>query len=390
MSLNDKYIYLDSAASASDSKFYVVDDFANPNSVHSAGRDSFAILEDARKCIAKTINAKRPSEIIFTSGATESNNTAVFGIARAVSQQKNLLPYKSDKKPRIIISAIEHESVLLPALELEKEGYDLQICPVDKNGFVDIDKFEKLLTPETVLASIQLSNTEIGTIQDIKPLTNLAHKAGVYFHSDCVGSYCRQNINVEDFGLDAISFAGHKIGTAKGIGCLYLKNKTPCKPLLYGSGQESGLRGGTQNVAMASSMQKATEYASKNQESFQKLFLNLRQFIIDNIKDFEDIKLTVDMQSNPDMFLPNIIHLLYKGITSESLILHYGKYNISLSGGPACSAKDKDPSHVLKAIGVGSDYIDGALRLSFTEDSKLSDLQVFIDATKDLFKKKMR
>lgn len=387
MSYSKKYIYLDSAATASSAKFDVTDEFANPNSIHDAGRDSYIVLEDAREYIAKSIGAKRPSEIIFTSGATESNNTAIFGIARAALDNKGIRQKAllGQVTPRVIISAIEHESVELPALELKNEGFDVVYCPVDKNGFVDIDAFKNLLTSDTVLVSVQSANTEIGVIQDLKTIIDIAHSQGVFVHSDCVGSFGRIPLNVSELGVDCISFAGHKIGTAKGIGGLYLKSGIKCKPLLYGSGQENGVRGGTQNVAMAASMKKATKYAMKNMEAQNEKFLNLRKYLIERLIDFKEIKFSVDINNYGDKILPNIVHLLYENITSESLILHYGKYNISLSGGPACSARDKEPSHVLKSINVPKNLIDGALRLSFSDYTCQSDLEVFIKATKELY-----
>lgn len=384
MSYRDKYIYLDSAASDSNPKFYVMDDFANPNSVHDAGRDSFAILESSRKSIAKAINAKRPSEIVFTSGATESNNTAIFGIARATAAKKMLLPLSGNAKPNVVISAIEHESILLPAKELNNQGFELRICPVDKNGFLNMEAFEQLVDKNTVLVSVHSANTEIGTIQNLKPLIEIAHKFKAYFHSDFVGSYCKIKSDVQDLNIDSASIAGHKIGTAKGIGVLYLKSDTPCKPLMYGSGQEHGVRGGTQNVAMAASLQKATEYALSNMESANSHYLELRDFLIKCLRCFPFIKSTIDLEAHKYSTLPNIVHLLYKGYSSQTLILHYGKFNISVAGGPACSAEEAKPSHVLEAIGVDKDLAFNALRISFTEETTKQDLQVFIDATKKL------
>lgn len=386
MSYRDKYIYLDSAASNSNPMFYVKDDFANPNSVHDAGRDSFAILESARTCIAKALNAKRPSEIIFTSGATESNNTAIFGIAKAAAEKKLLLPKKDNIKPNIIISAIEHESVLYPAKELTNQGFDLRICPVDKNGFLIFDAFKQLVDKNTVLVSMHSANTEIGTIQNLKPFVELTHQFKAFFHSDFVGSYCKIKNDVQELQIDAASIAGHKIGTAKGIGVLYLAANTPCKPLMYGSGQERGIRGGTQNVAMAASMQKATEFCLDTINKYNEHYLSLRQFLLENLADIPQIKTTIDLQKHKHSTLPNIVHLLYEGYNSKALILHYGKYNISVAGGPACSSEESKPSHVLQAIGVDEKFIDNALRISFTEETSIQDLQVFIKATKDLYK----
>lgn len=388
MDYQKKYIYLDSAASASSTEFNVVDKFANPNSIHDAGRDSFSALENSREYIAKSIGAKRPSEIIFTSGATESNNTAIFGIARAVAKNKGIRKnaFCGKAHPRIIISSIEHESVLLSALALKEEGFDVVLCPVDKFGFLKFDKFVELLNSDTVLVSIQHSNTEIGIIQNLKKYIDISREHGAYFHSDFVGSYGRIPFSVSQLGIDSISFAGHKIGTAKGIGGLYLRHSTPCLPLIYGSGQENGVRGGTQNVAMAMSLQKATEHCIKNMDSNYKHFRKLQDYLVESLSSFSKIRFTQDLKNRKSDYLPNIVHLLYEGFSSETLILHYGKYNISLSGGPACSASDKEPSNVLKSIGTDKSLINGALRLSFTQDTSIDNLKEFVRATQDLFK----
>lgn len=340
-----KYIYLDSAATASNS--LIEDNYANPNSIHEAGRDSFAVLEEAREAMAKFIGAKRPSEIIFTSGATESNNLAIFGIARAT-------------KGKVAVCSIEHESALMPALECD--AYKL---PVDKNGIVKLD-----LQEGTTLVIVQHSNTEIGTIQNIKAIAEEAHAIGAYVHSDMVGSLCRIPINVQELGVDSASFSGHKIGAPKGIGCLYLKSDTPCKPLFYGSNQEHGLRAGTQNVALAKAMADSLVLDENDYVSF-------KNKIIDNLNIGRP---TIDNS----LALPNILHLVFQSMTSESLILHYGKYGIMVSGGPACDSGSKDPSHVLQAIKAPSNEIEGALRLSFGPQTTMEDIDAFIEATKEL------
>ena len=382
MSDEKKYIYLDSAATASSEKFQILDNFANPNSVHDAGRDSFNVLEGSRETIAQLIGAKRPSEIIFTSGATEANNMAIFGISRAFADLRNLRSKKSSKKPRVIVSAIEHESVIVPAKELMHEGFDVKFAPVDKHGFIKEQMFENLLTEETVLVSIQASNTEIGSIQNLKPLIDKTHVAGALFHSDFVGSLGRTSFDVSELGLDAASFSGHKIGTPKGIGFLFLKSKTPFKPLIFGSGQEGGLRGGTQNVALAASLKHALEFSFKNLDA-QVLQFNLFKYkIINSVQGLDGVRITVDDKS--ERFLPNILHLVFKKFTSETLILKYGEFGIEVSGGPACSSESNEPSHVLKAISVDKSEINGAVRLSFSEFNNEKEIDAFLHATKQI------
>lgn len=370
------YIYLDSAATASDARFHVIDNFANPNSIHDAGRDAFCVLENARESIAKNIGAKRPSELIFTSGATESNNIAIFGIARAC---KNL---KSVQNPKVLISSIEHESVLMPALQLKNEGFNVETIDVDNHGFIDIENAKNKIDKNTVLVSVQLANTEIATIQNLSDIVEIAHNYGVKFHSDCVGALGRIPIDVSMLNVDSASFAGHKIGTAKGIGAIYLKSKTPCAPLIFGSGQEKGIRGGTQNVAMAKSFSDALKYSLNNMNKLNSHYKDLKNYLYNEIQKIEGVRFTVENHPDSSAYLSNIVHLSFKNKTSESLILHYGKDNIIVSGGPACSAEDKKPSHVLEAIGIANDEIDGAIRISFLENTTKDDITAFIDSTK--------
>lgn len=388
MDNNKNYIYLDTAASASRSKFDVSDNFANPNAVHDAGRDSFAVLENARETIASCIGAKRPSEIIFTSGATEANNMAIFGISRAAADKRNLrknfFDGKSTVKPKILCSAIEHESSLMPTKELVNECFDIDLIPVDSKGFIDVEKFKSLLTPQTVLVSIQAANTEIGSIQSLEKLVKIAHDNGTYFHSDFVGLFGRSIFNLSSIGVDSASLSGHKIGAPKGIGVLYLKAKTPFKPLVFGSGQEGGFRAGTQNVALAASMSKATKHITDNINNHSFHFLKLRKYLFTELEKIDGVRFTTDSTYDNPNYLSNIVHLVFKNKSSESLILHYGKYNIQISGGPACSSEDKSASHVLLAIKVPEDEIFGAVRLSFSEDTSLKDLEKFVDATKIL------
>lgn len=377
----NREIYLDSAASASNPKFHVIDNFANPNSTHDAGRIAFSVLENSREEIAKCIGAKRPSELIFTSGATEANNIAVLGIAKA--QQK---VQKFKNKAKILITSIEHESVLAPAKHLESLGFKLDFLPVDNSGFVDYKSAEKKIDMDTVLVSVQLANTEIGVIQNLAPLVELAHKSGAVFHSDCVGALGRIPIDVSKLGLDAVSFAGHKIGSPKGIGALYLKTKTKCEPLIFGSSQEKGLRGGTQNVALAKSFAMACNHSIKNMDKTAAHHVQLKDHLYSKLKDVDGLRFTVEKNPDYQNYLPNIVHIVFKNQSSENLVLQYGKFGIIVSGGPACSSQDKEPSHVLKSVKVDKAYIDGAIRVSFLDDTSIADIDKFIEATKEICK----
>lgn len=372
--MNEKnYIYLDSAASASNENFAVPDNFANSNATHDAGRDAFSVLEKAREDISKLVGAKRPSEIIFTSGATESNNIAILGIARSV---KN--------RTKVLVCATEHESTLLPAIHLKDEGFQVEIIPVDKFGFVNVEKFEKQCDENTSLVIISFANTEIGTIQNIKELSQIAHKNGAYFHCDCVGSFGWTLIDVQNMEVDSASFSGHKICSPKGIGALYLKTKTPIVPIMFGGNQERGIRPGTQSVALAASFAKASNFAYSNIDLNTKHFQEIYNFIIQEIENIDGVKPTINFENFQNNHLWNILHLTYEKLDSKKLILEYGKRGIIVSGGPACSAESEEPSHVLKAIGINNEKLENVIRISFTSNTTINDVKLFIDATKQI------
>lgn len=269
------------------------DNFANPNAIHEAGREAFAVMEAARENFAQLIGAKRPSEIIWTSGATEANNIAILGIARAIKSDPN----KSSRN-KIIVFEIEHESSLQPAMQLEKEGFDVEFLPPDRNGFAKLLKYVEICDSWTALVIVQHANTEIGSIQNITEFCKIAHENGALFHCDCVGSFGQIPVNVERFGFDSASFSGHKIGAPKGIGALYLRANTPCQPILFGGSQERGLRSGTQSVALASAFVKAAELAKKSQKSFGKIYDRFNKYLMSEIQQINGFRYTVDFAVN--------------------------------------------------------------------------------------------
>lgn len=376
---NSKYIYFDSAASNSLSEFSVVDNFANPNATHDAGRDAFAALEKARENFAYCIGAKRPSEIIWTSGATESNNIAIFGIARSARNKNNC------DNARVIVLATEHESALNPAYALKEEGFIVDTLNVDKNGFADLVQLEESLRKkDTVLVIASHANTEIGSIQDIEKIAKLAHSYGAYIHCDCVGSFARIPVDVSKLDIDSASFSGHKIGAPKGIGVLYLKSKTPCKALILGGEQESNLRAGTQNISGAISFTNASQQLLSNMQTSSSKIRDLQNYMCENIEKRANVRLTIDPRSFPNKFLPNIINLVFKDKNSKNLILYFEKLNIIVSGGPACNSNSEKPSHVLEAINVSQDEINGTIRISFNENNTKSEIDKFLDAVKEI------
>ena len=390
------FIYLDSAGSASNATFCseqnlaLEDNFANPNAIHEAGREAFAVMESARENFAKMIGAKRPSEIVWTSGATEANNIAILGIARALNldntkvSDKTSADNKRAKRDKIIVFEIEHESSLLSAKHLNVEGFKVELLPADKNGFASASALEKICDAKTALVIVQHANTEIGSIQNIADLSKIAHENGALFHCDCVGTFGKIPVDVGALGVDSASFSGHKIGAPKGIGALYLKANTPCQSIFFGGGQEHGLRPGTQSLALISAFADAAQTSQKNMDATQKLYSTLREFICDEVAKLSGVRMTVDTSQNPQNYLNNIISLLFANFDSKNLILEYGKRGIVVSGGPACSSENEEPSHVLQAIGVGKKEIDGVIRVSFCAQTTIDDVKAFIQATKEI------
>ena len=390
-----KYIYLDNAASASSSDFCVGDDFANPNSLHDLGRDSFQKIEEARIKMLEAIGAKRPSEIVFTSGATEANNSLIFGIARAAAKKRGFIDKFGIKDksnlPRVITSIVEHESVYTPVCDLNNWGFEVVVLPVDKGGFVNPEALKEMINKNTVLVSIQSSNTEIGSIQNIKKLCEIAHNSGACFHTDAVGSFGKIPFDVSDLKVDAASFSGHKIGGPKGIGVMYLKSNTPFQPLILGSVQEHSKRAGTQNTAGIISMGLAVDECMRNINDTSKRLSALRDFLYKNINKIRDVELTVPQSYANSSYLPHVCSLLFRNSTSNDVIMYLNKKGIEVSGGSACGEHDnKKFSRVLKAIGVSQTDTLGAIRVSFGLMTTKQDVEKFIEEVINFYKDKER
>lgn len=355
--------------------------FGNANSLHSVGRKAFIDLENAREKCAYLLGAARPDEIIFTSGATEANNAALLGITRAyVAQQKQ--QGKHDFVPHIVISAIEHDSVLSVAKSLKASGIEVTLLKPDRNGFIHPDEFRNVLCENTLLASIQLANNEIGTIQDIKNLTSIAHERNVFFHTDAVQALGKIAINVRELGIDAASFSGHKVSGPKGVGILYLKANTPFSPLIVGGGQEQDRRSGTQNVSGVVGMIAACEAACDNQVEENERLTQLRDSLYRQLCANERVFPSVLVEKESSKFLPNIVNICVEGFESETLVLRLDQAGFAVSGGSACSSSSLEPSHVLQAIGIARDLSLGSLRVSLGRLTTEEEIENFLEAFK--------
>ena len=352
---------------------------ANANSLHTPGRTAFAALENARKTVAAAIGAARPAEVIFTGGATESDNAALFGMAHA-AVQKRIQEGRAPVRPRIVTTRLEHEAVLKCAARLEQQGFDIAYAACDRHGFVSAESLERVMDDDTVLVSVLMANAEVGSIQPIAELARAAHSRGALFHTDAVQALGKVPLDVSDLGVDAATFSAHKICGPKGIGALYLKARTPFDSYLIGGGQESGRRSGTQNVCAAAGFAAACEVAVKMQREESARQRELRDRLYSLVSEMPRVSATISIEPGDERYLPNIVHVLVEGMESETLVLRLDSMGFGVSGGSACSSRSLEPSHVLTAIGIDADRAYGALRVSFGRYTQASDIERFAQA----------
>jgi cysteine desulfurase len=317
--------------------------FGNPSSRHSLGKEARIEVENARNKIASFIGAKS-DEIIFTSGATEANNFAIKGLALA-----------NPRKKHIIVSAIEHPSVLETCKAMKSQGYKIDIIPVDKEGIVKVEEIKKKIKKDTLLVSVMHVNNEIGTIQPIEEIAKICKAKKVLFHFDAVQSFAKIPINVNSLGVDLLSVSGHKINAMKGTGCLYIRKGTKILPLINGGGQEDGMRSGTENVLGIISLAKAIDLKRYDFE-----VKNSRDRII---KELLKIPGAI-LDGSQGQRIYNNICMSFYGIEGESLQMLLDEAGIYVSTGSACSSHKLAGSHVLRAIGINNYYLNGSIRIT--------------------------
>lgn len=362
-------IYLDNAASTqihtdvlNSMLPYLKENYGNPSSIHRHGRINRRAIEKARKQIASLINADI-SEILLTSGGTESNNTAIFGIAAKYPTYQ------------IITSSIEHDAILQPCMKLEKSNFNIVYLPVDKFGTVDVSYLKKSLAKRTSLVSIMFANNEVGTIQPISDIAEIAHDNGAIFHTDAIQAVGKIPIDVKKLKIDLLSISSHKINGPKGIGALYIKKGIDIDPILFGGGQEGGLRSGTENVANIVGFGQACEIA-KNYDTTK----NLRDYLVDQLCTIPNVTLN----GHPQNRLPNNAHLTFLGVNGEDLIIKLDENNIYASTGSACSVYTQKASHVLKAMGFSHEHISGSLRLTLDTFNTKDEIDKTINTLKKI------
>ena len=368
-------IYLDNAASTPVHEKVVEEmipffkeQYGNPSSIHKYGRLANLAIQNARKRIADMINADS-NEILLTSGGTESNNTAIYGIS-----------YQSKGK-HVITSSIEHDAILEPCKRLEKEGCRISYLSVDKYGLINPENLKNEISDETCLITIMYANNEVGTIQPIKEIARIAQKNKIPFHTDAVQAVGKTPIDVRETGVDLLSISSHKINGPKGVGALYIRNGVKIAPLILGGGQERGLRSGTENVAnivgfgMACKLTK--DIMKDNIAHYKKLTTKLVSRIINEIS-------CTSLNGHPDKRIPNNTHFTFLGVSGEDLIIKLDENKIAASTGSACSVRVQKASHVLKAMGFSHEQITGSLRLTVGIINSEEEIDKTVDVLKQV------
>jgi len=372
-----KQIYLDNAATTFISKEvldemlpYFNEKYGNASSLHSKGIEAKEALEKSRAIIAKSINAKT-SEIIFTSGGTESNNFAIKGLV-----------FSFPNKKHIITTKIEHDSILKTCKWLEENGFRITYLDVDKEGFVSLENLEKAITKDTLLFSCIHGNNEIGTIQNLEELGNICKKYNIFFHTDACQSYTKTKIDVKKQNLDLVTLNAHKIHGPKGVGALYIKEGIKITPLLHGGGHEKELRSGTENIPGIVGFAKSSQIITK--KDIEKM-TKLRDYFVSEIeKRIPNTKLNGPRRNNR---LCNNINISFLGVEGESIVAYLNMHGISTSTGSACSSHSLTPSHVLKAIKNNKEEIAGAVRFSISKYTTKEELDFTLKILEETIKR---
>lgn len=364
-------------------KPYWQKNYGNPSSLHRVGREAKVAIDQARQTVARILNCSI-SEVVFTGSGTESDNMAIFGVARAFQPAGGPPAGGAGKKPHVITTKIEHHAVLDPCHQLEKEGFGVTYLPVGKDGLVESKTVEKAIRPETFLVSIMYANNEIGTIQPIaeiaKVIGNFRDKLRIknselakypLLHTDACQAPGALPVDVKKLGVDLMTVNGSKIYGPKGVGILYKNTDVKIQPLVFGGGQEMGLRSGTENVANIVGMARALELAEKSREKESRRLAALRDYFIKElIRRIHKVRLN----GHPVLRLPNNVNVSILDIEGEAVILHLDELGICASTGSACASGSLEPSYVILALGLPYEYAHGSLRFTLGKRTIKADI----------------
>ena len=368
----DKRIYMDNAATTrvkqevlEEMLPFFTENYGNPSSIYALGGKSKSAVEKARGQVAEALNADK-KEIYFTGGGSESDNWAIKGVAL-----KN-----RDKGNHIITTKIEHHAVLHTCEYLEKNGFEVTYLDVDEYGLISLDELKNAITDKTILISIMYANNEIGTIQPIKEIGQIAKEHKIYFHTDAVQAVGNVKIDVKDENIDLLSLSAHKIYGPKGVGVLYIKNGVKLESLIAGGGQERRKRAGTENVPGIVGLGKAIEIAYENLEENNNYLLKLRERLINKI---EQTIPYIRLNGHRTKRLPGNVNFCFEYIEGESLLLSLDMIGVAASSGSACTSGTLDPSHVLLAIGLPHGIAHGSLRLSLGSFNTAEEIDYVVE-----------
>ncbi len=353
---------------------YLAEQFGNPSSPHSFGQKAKNAIEVSRTRIVDSINAKESDDLVFTSGGTESNNLAIRGVATR----------HKDKGNHIITSAIEHMSVINTCKSLMRKGFEVTFLPVDNHGFINIEELENSITEKTILITIMHANGEVGTIQPIKDIGKVAQENGIHFHVDAVASAGKIPIDVKENYINLLSISSNDIYGPKGVGALYISKEARIQPIIYGGGQERGLRSGSENVPGIVGMGKAMEIAKAEIKEEGRRLTTLRDKLINGITS--TIKKTY-LNGHPKKRLPNNANIGFDYIEGESLILSLDAIGVQVSSGSACTSKTLEPSHVLRAIGLPHEKAHGSLLFTLGRFNKENDVEIVLSKLPNIVKR---
>ncbi|MCI6710050.1 MULTISPECIES: cysteine desulfurase NifS [Eisenbergiella] len=376
----NKLIYLDNAATTKIAPEVVqamlpwfTENYGNPSSIYSLGTESKKAVSEAKDIIAGSLGAAS-NEIYFTAGGSEADNWALKAAAEAYAS----------KGKHIITSKIEHHAILHTCEYLEKKGCEITYVNVDENGIVKLDELEKAIRPDTILISVMFANNEIGTVQPIKEIGEIASRHNVLFHTDAVQAYGQLPINVDECHIDMLSASGHKLNGPKGIGFLYIRKGIKIRSFIHGGQQERGRRAGTENVPGIVGMGAAAKRAFSILEEKRAKETELRDYLIEQIeKEIPYCRLNGDRNRR----LPNNVNFSFRFVEGESLLIMLDMKGICASSGSACTSGSLDPSHVLLAIGLPHEIAHGSLRLTLNEENTKEEMDTTVAAIKEIVTK---
>ncbi|MCQ2053216.1 MAG: cysteine desulfurase [archaeon] len=350
---------------------YLTEEYGNPSSIHYMGDVATMAVHTARKQVADSLNS-RPSEIIFTSGGTESDNLAIIG---------SVLACKDPKRQRIITTTIEHEAVLEACNELKVRGYKITVLGVDREGYLDPSVLDDAMGDDVALVSVMAANNVVGTIEDISELAKVSHEYGSLFHTDAVQGYTKMKLDVKKDSIDLLSLSGHKIHAPKGVGALYVKDGTPILPINFGGGQERGLRSSTENVPGIVGLGKAAEVAMSTMNEDIIGMSKLRDEIISNMLSINGVHLNGPIGKKR---LCNNVHFRIDGSKGSDIVIKLSKNGIAVSAASACSAGSSEPSYVLTSLGLTAEQCMSALRISLSRYNTKEEVAYFTEVMRNL------